>query len=178
MKTLIDTFVNAVFLYDDKMVLTYDFHESTETITFGELQVVLPNGSRGSDMRSGFRARNVPDREIGRFSLIKAGSELIWVHRSAACRGKLIKSEQRRKSALIADRGTRWRSEAVPRAALTLSRPAFSSVPTPAQTLPQARGCRTAQTARIGRQARPPSGSRSCPSASAHKAKAARTPLS
>ena len=50
MKMLIDTFVNAVFLYDDKMVLTYNFHESTETITFGELQEVLPNGFRGSDM--------------------------------------------------------------------------------------------------------------------------------
>lgn len=33
-KMLIDTFVNAIFLYDDKMVLTYNFHESTETITF------------------------------------------------------------------------------------------------------------------------------------------------
>ena len=50
MKMLIDTFVNAVFLYDDKMVLNYNFHESTEMITFGELQVVLPNGFRGSDM--------------------------------------------------------------------------------------------------------------------------------
>ena len=50
MKMLIDTFVNAIFLYDDKMVLTYNFHESTETITFGELQEVLPNGFRGSDM--------------------------------------------------------------------------------------------------------------------------------
>ena len=49
-KMLIDTFVNAIFLYDDKMVLTYNFHENTETITFGELQEVLPNGFRGSDM--------------------------------------------------------------------------------------------------------------------------------
>ncbi|MEI3415932.1 MAG: hypothetical protein V8Q88_12280 [Christensenellales bacterium] len=32
------------------MVLTYNFHESTETIMFGELQDVLPNGFRGSDM--------------------------------------------------------------------------------------------------------------------------------
>jgi hypothetical protein len=37
MKMPIDTFVNAVFLYDDKMVLTYNFHESTETIMFVEL---------------------------------------------------------------------------------------------------------------------------------------------
>lgn len=50
MKMLIDTFINAVFLSDDKMVLTYNFHESTETIAFGELQDVLPNGFRGSDM--------------------------------------------------------------------------------------------------------------------------------
>ena len=49
-KMLIDTFVNAIFLYDDKMVLTYNFHESTETITFGELQEVLPNKFHGSDM--------------------------------------------------------------------------------------------------------------------------------
>ena len=26
-KMLIDTFVNAIFLYDDKVVLTYNFHE-------------------------------------------------------------------------------------------------------------------------------------------------------
>ena len=50
MKMLIDTFVNAIFLYDDKMVLTYNFHESTESIIFGDLQEVFPNGFRGSDM--------------------------------------------------------------------------------------------------------------------------------
>ena len=32
-KMLIDTFVNAIFLYDDKVVLTYNFHEGTETIS-------------------------------------------------------------------------------------------------------------------------------------------------
>ena len=45
----VDTFVNAIFLYDDKMVLTYNFHESTETITFGELQGIFPNGFRNLD---------------------------------------------------------------------------------------------------------------------------------
>lgn len=50
MKMLIDTFVNAVFLSDDKMVLTYNFHESTKTTAFGDLQEVFPNGFRGSDM--------------------------------------------------------------------------------------------------------------------------------
>ena len=30
-KMLVDTFVNAIFLYDDKMVLTFNFREGTET---------------------------------------------------------------------------------------------------------------------------------------------------
>ena len=30
-KMLIDTFINAIFLYDDKMVLTVNFREGTET---------------------------------------------------------------------------------------------------------------------------------------------------
>ena len=40
-KMLIDTFVNAIFLYDDKMVLTFNFREGTETITFADLQAAL-----------------------------------------------------------------------------------------------------------------------------------------
>ena len=67
-KMLIDTFVNAIFLYDDKMVLTYNFHESTETITFGELQEVLPNGFRGSDMNLATEPETCVRPWIGRFS--------------------------------------------------------------------------------------------------------------
>ena len=32
-KMLIDTFVNAIFLYDDKMVITFNYKEGTATIT-------------------------------------------------------------------------------------------------------------------------------------------------
>ena len=67
-KMLIDTFVNAIFLYDDKMVLTYNFHESTETITFEELQEVLPNGFRGSDMNLATEPETCVRSWIGRFS--------------------------------------------------------------------------------------------------------------
>ena len=49
---LIDTFVNAVFLYDDKLVLTYNFREGTETITFDDLKNKLGEGFSGSDMSS------------------------------------------------------------------------------------------------------------------------------
>ena len=63
-----DTFVNAIFLYDDKMVLTYNFHESTETITFGELQGILPNGFRNLDRDLASEPEKTLGREIGRFS--------------------------------------------------------------------------------------------------------------
>ena len=49
-KMLIDTFVNAIFLYDDKVVLTYNFHEGAETISFEELQKVTEAGASGSDL--------------------------------------------------------------------------------------------------------------------------------
>ena len=38
---LIDTFINAIFLYDDKMVITFNYKEGTKTITFAELQEAI-----------------------------------------------------------------------------------------------------------------------------------------
>ena len=63
----VDTFVNAIFLYDDKMVLTYNFRESTETITFGELQGVFPNGFRNLDRDLASEPEKTLGREIRRF---------------------------------------------------------------------------------------------------------------
>ena len=34
---VIDAFINAVFLYDDKLVLTFNYKGGTKTITFAEL---------------------------------------------------------------------------------------------------------------------------------------------
>lgn len=51
-KMLIDTFVNAIFLYDDKMVLTFNFREGTETITFADLQAALQRDEKSSNMNS------------------------------------------------------------------------------------------------------------------------------
>ena len=52
-KMLIDTFVNAVFLYDDKLVLTFNFKDGTRTMTMDDLDAVNRNGKKdadGSDM--------------------------------------------------------------------------------------------------------------------------------
>ena len=51
-KMLINTFVNAIFLYDDKVVLTYNFHEGAETISFEELQKVTETDTFDSDLVS------------------------------------------------------------------------------------------------------------------------------
>lgn len=44
-KRLIDTFVNAIFVYDDKLVLTYNYQHGTQTITLKEVEDFL-----GSDL--------------------------------------------------------------------------------------------------------------------------------
>ena len=46
---LIDTFINAIFLYDDKMVIAFNYKEGTKTIAFAELQEAISN-KNGSDL--------------------------------------------------------------------------------------------------------------------------------
>ena len=48
-KMLIDAFINAIFLYDDKMVITFNYKEGTKTITFAELHEAISN-KNGSDL--------------------------------------------------------------------------------------------------------------------------------
>ena len=40
-KEIIDTFVNSVFVYEDKLVLTYNYKDGTETLTLQEIESVL-----------------------------------------------------------------------------------------------------------------------------------------
>ena len=49
-KMLIDTFVNAIFLYDDKMVITFNYKDGTSTITFDDLNAALAEQNTGSDL--------------------------------------------------------------------------------------------------------------------------------
>ena len=45
---LIDTFVNAVFVHDDKLLLTFNFKDGTRTITLNDVKTAT--GSSGSDL--------------------------------------------------------------------------------------------------------------------------------
>ena len=49
-KILIDTFINAIFLYDDKMVITFNYKDGTDTITFDDLKTALADKNTGSDL--------------------------------------------------------------------------------------------------------------------------------
>lgn len=49
-KMLIDTFVNAIYLFDDKMAITFNYKDGTKTITFDDLKTALSKENMGSDL--------------------------------------------------------------------------------------------------------------------------------
>jgi len=49
-KMLIDTFVNSIYLFDDKVVITFNYKDETETITFGDVKTALKKENMGSDL--------------------------------------------------------------------------------------------------------------------------------
>ena len=54
-QALVDTFINAIYLYDDKVLITFNYKEGTETVAFGE----AVKAEKSSDMS----ARGAPARE-------------------------------------------------------------------------------------------------------------------
>jgi len=64
-KMLIDTFINAIFLYDDKMVITFNTKEGNKTITFDDLNTVLAEENNGSDLDcSGAPKRKTTSKDV------------------------------------------------------------------------------------------------------------------
>ena len=63
-QALVDTFINAIYLYDDKVLITFNYKEGTETVAFGE----AVKAEKSSDMC----ARGAPDieRKIVRFDVL------------------------------------------------------------------------------------------------------------
>lgn len=49
---LIDVFINAIFLYDDKMLITFNYKEGTKTITFDDVKNEVSEETLGSDLTS------------------------------------------------------------------------------------------------------------------------------
>ena len=45
---MIDTFVNAVYVFDDKLVLTYNYQHGTQTISLDEIESALSSDFDGA----------------------------------------------------------------------------------------------------------------------------------
>ena len=48
-QALVDTFINSIYLYDDKVLITFNYKEGTQTITFAEAAQAASKGN-GSDL--------------------------------------------------------------------------------------------------------------------------------
>lgn len=49
-ETLINTFVNAVYLYDEKVLIAFNYKDGTKTITFDEIAAKDAPEGNGSDL--------------------------------------------------------------------------------------------------------------------------------
>ena len=48
-QALVDTFINSIYLYDDKVLITFNYKEGTQTVTFGEAAEAASKGN-GSNL--------------------------------------------------------------------------------------------------------------------------------
>ena len=69
-QALVDTFINAIYLYDDKVLITFNYKEGTETVAFGKAM----KAEKSLDMS----ARGAPKKErrivrFGALSFIERG---------------------------------------------------------------------------------------------------------
>ena len=46
-KEIIDTFVNSVYVYDDKLILTYNYKDGSQTLTLQEINATLSSDLTG-----------------------------------------------------------------------------------------------------------------------------------
>ena len=49
-ETLVNTFVNAIYLYDDKVLITFNYKEGTKIISLDDVAALAASGERGSDL--------------------------------------------------------------------------------------------------------------------------------
>lgn len=65
-KALIEIFVNAIFLYDDRMLITFNYKDGSQTIRFEDALTAAEAVGNSSDLSSSARRRNPPENFAGR----------------------------------------------------------------------------------------------------------------
>ena len=147
-QALVDTFINAIYLYDDKVLITFNYKEGTQTVTFGEATEVASEGN-GSDLDCFTAPENaVKSKDFMAFLLFRHGTPDRLRH--APKPHRFLKNSTTPGSVSPPF----WCGNApggcffIPRfyaapvlkpGAFTPSHPAFAAGGTPAQTSPQAR---------------------------------------
>ena len=66
-QALVDTFINSIYLYDDKVLITFNYKEGTQTITFEEAAQAASKGN-GSDLDCLAAPRKSRTRSCSAFS--------------------------------------------------------------------------------------------------------------
>ena len=64
---LIDTFVNSVYLFDDKLTLHINYKDGTKTVTFDEMKAALEEQAAGSDLDC--RGAPKPEKRLAQTAL-------------------------------------------------------------------------------------------------------------
>ena len=73
-QALVDTFINAIYLYDDKVLITFNYKEGTETVAFGE----AVKAEKSSDMSARGAPKNALHESVGRFFIALFQEGTIW----------------------------------------------------------------------------------------------------
>ena len=72
---LIDTFINRIYLYDDKLVITFNHKDGAQTITLGDIETALAEHENGSDLVSSAVPKTVYPFRDTPFLIRQAGLE-------------------------------------------------------------------------------------------------------
>lgn len=74
-QALVDTFINAIYLYDDKVLITFNYKEGTETVSFGEAAEAVAK-EKSSDMDCLGAPKNaVRPKGLAAFLFVPSGRE-------------------------------------------------------------------------------------------------------
>ena len=82
-QALVDTFINSIYLYDDKVLITFNYKEGTQTITFENVAEATSKGN-GSDLDCIPALSNDSFQKGCRFSFLYPS---FWKHSSMRIRG-------------------------------------------------------------------------------------------
>ena len=72
---LIDTFINRIYLYDDKLVITFNHKDGAQTITLNDIETALAEKENGSDLVSSAVPKNQIPVRVSGFLILRAGLE-------------------------------------------------------------------------------------------------------